>query len=127
MQTLSPRFSIHFVDSPLKSAPFYSRILGMNPVEESPTFVMFTFPSGIHLGLWPCHTASPRPVSLGGGSELCFTLESSAAVDSLYNKWLGEGVFIPEAPVSMEKEGIDRSFVAYDPDGHRIRVMAMGE
>lgn len=127
MSPLSPTFLIHFVDSPLKSASFYSRILEMKPVEESPTFVLFAFQSGIHLGLWSCHTATPRPASLAGGSELCFTLESAAAVDTLYNKWLGSGVPIPVAPVCMEKEGIARSFVAYDPDGHRIRVMALGE
>lgn len=126
MQNISPTFIIHFVDSPLKSASFYSRILEMKPVEESPTFVMFAFPSGIHLGLWSCHTANPRPASSGGGSELCFTLENAAAVDALYNKWSVSGIPIPDTPVAMEKEGIARSFVAYDPDGHRIRVMAVG-
>lgn len=127
MEILSPSFLIHFVDSPLKSAPFYSRLLGMEPVESSPTFVLFAFPNGIGLGLWSSQTATPRPAKGGGGSELCFTLKSADSVDSLYLKWVEEGVSIASAPVSMMKEGIERSFVAEDPDGHRIRIMAMGE
>jgi hypothetical protein len=34
------------------SSLFYQEILGQKPIEESPTFVMFTLKNGVMLGLW---------------------------------------------------------------------------
>ena len=41
-----------YVTSPEASARFYAQLLGRDPVEASPTFVMFVLPSGLGLGLW---------------------------------------------------------------------------
>lgn len=125
MPGLIPAFLIHFVDSPEKSGRFYSRLLGCLPVEESTTFVLFSFANGLNLGLWSRHTATPRPEVLGGGSEICFTVSSKEEVEELHDEWKQKGASILAPPYSMEKEGIKRCFVAEDLDGHRIRVMAM--
>lgn len=44
-------FVLLFVTNPMKSAEFYSNILGLKSIEESPTFAMFSLENGIMLGL----------------------------------------------------------------------------
>jgi catechol 2,3-dioxygenase-like lactoylglutathione lyase family enzyme len=118
-------FVLLFVKNPMESGAFYSRLLGLKPIEESPTFVLFALPNGIMLGLWSQTTARPPVKAQGGGSEICFSEESDENVEEIYNKWLKLGVSMALSPMSMD--GMSRTFVALDPDGHRIRVFCLEE
>ena len=122
-----PNFVILYVDSPPRSVAFYSALLGQPPVESSPTFAMFALDSGVMLGLWSKHTVEPtieRGVEAGGGTELAFTVDSRSHVDQLHGEWSGRGLPILQAPMTMD---FGYTFVALDPDRHRLRVFAPGQ
>lgn len=119
-----PMFFILYVDQPARSAEFYSTLLGRRPVEASPTFALFVLPSGLKLGLWSRHTVEPAAQVTGGGAELVFALDSRAAVEAAHEAWRKAGLPILQAPVAMD---FGYTFVALDPDGHRLRVYVMEE
>jgi len=56
-----------------------------------------------------------------GGSEICFTVLDDKAVDETHTDWRKRGLTIAQAPTAMD---FGRTFVALDPDGHRLRVFA---
>ena len=117
-----PNFIILYVDSPAASADFYAALLGKPPVESSPTFAMFALPSGVMLGLWSRQTVEPAAsATLGGGSEVAFAVDSKDEVTALYDAWTGRGLRVAQKPVDLD---FGHTFVALDPDGHRLRVFA---
>ena len=116
-----PNFIILYVDNPNTSADFYAGLLGRPPVESSPTFAMFALPSGVMLGLWSRHTVEPAATTLGGGSEVAFAVENKDQVTSLYEAWTARGLRVAQKPVDLD---FGHTFVALDPDGHRLRVFA---
>ncbi|GLH73373.1 drug:proton antiporter [Geothrix limicola] len=120
---LNPNFTLLYVDQPLRSAAFYGDLLGCAPVESGPTFAMFVLPTGLKLGLWSKHTVEPAFEAAkggpGGGAELVFTVDSAEAVEAAHAAWKAKGLPILQAPVAMD---FGRTFVALDPDGHRLRV-----
>jgi len=121
-----PNFVILYVDDPPRSAEFYSKVLGRGPAELSATFAMFGLDSGVMLGLWSKHTVTPaaaRDAGPGGGAELAFPVDGNARVDELYTEWTGRGLRIAQAPVTLD---FGYTFVALDPDDHRLRVFAPG-
>lgn len=107
--------AILYVDSPADSARFYEALLGAAPAEASPTFCMFAQPGGGAIGLWSRHTVAPAATQ-GGGGELAFTVDD---VDAVHADWAARGLTIAQPPTDMD---FGRSFVALDPDGHRLRV-----
>ncbi len=109
---------ILYVDSPPASAAFYANLLGQEPAEASPTFAMFAMPSGVGLGLWSRHTVEPAAAAAGGGTEVAFTAED---VDAVHKDWTARGLAIAQPPTNLD---FGRTFVALDPDGHRLRVFA---
>ena len=113
---LSPSFVLLYVDHPGRSAAFYADLLGASPVEASPTFAMFAFPSGLRLGLWSRHTVEPAAEATPGASEVAFVV---ANVDAVHVDWRGRGLRIAQEPVDLD---FGRTFTALDPDGHRLRV-----
>jgi len=113
-------FVLLYVDSPAESAICYTELLGRLPVESSPTFVMFALDSGLMLGLWGRRGAQPAAEAVGG-SELAFTAASVDEVQSLHAEWTEKGVRILQEPTEMD---FGYTFVAADPDGHRLRVFA---
>ncbi|RWC88935.1 MAG: drug:proton antiporter [Mesorhizobium sp.] len=115
----TPNFVILYVDQPLESGAFYSALLGREPVESSPTFVLFALDAGFKLGLWSRHTVEPAATAVGGGAEIVFALETPDAVDAIHADWAGRGLKILQAPTDMD---FGRTFVALDPDNHRLRV-----
>ena len=117
---LDPNFIILYVDCPAKSATFYADLLGRAPIESSPTFVMFVLESGVMLGLWARHTVVPV-AQTAGGSELAFTVDNRVTVETMHADWCTRGLSIAQAPVEMD---FGFTFVALDPDGHRLRVFA---
>jgi len=113
-----PNFVILYVNSPLASAAFYADLLGRPPVESAPTFAMFVMASGVKLGLWARHTVEPAATASGGG-ELAFMVADVDAVHAAHADWSKRGLSIAQAPTEMD---FGTTFVALDPDGHRLRV-----
>jgi predicted enzyme related to lactoylglutathione lyase len=109
--------AILYVDNPAASAAFYADLLGKPPAEASPTFAMFALTDGAGIGLWSRRTVEPEATA-GGGGELAFT---TADVDALHADWSARGLRIAQPPTDMD---FGRTFVALDPDGHRLRVFA---
>lgn len=120
----SPNFVVLYVDQPQASAIFYQALLGREPVESSPTFVLFVLDNGFKLGLWSRHTVKPAVAAAGGGSEIVFQLEAPEAVDAAHADWVGRGLSILQTPTDMD---FGRTFVALDPDQHRLRVYSLNE
>jgi predicted enzyme related to lactoylglutathione lyase len=114
-------FVLLFVKNPLESGQFYTKFLNIKPIEQSPTFVSFMLPNGILLGLWSRFTAEPHVNERAGASEICFATED---VDKLYESWGNQGITIIQKPTDMD---FGRTFVAVDPDGHRIRIYKLWE
>lgn len=117
-----PTFVLLYVDDPAASAAFYATLLGKGPVEASPTFAMFALESGVMLGLWSRHEVTPAATA-PGGAELAFTVEGAAAVNAAHAEWSARGLPIVQAPTQLD---FGYTFVARDPDGHRLRVFAPG-
>ena len=117
----SPNFFILYVDNPATSVAFYQDLLGRAPVESSPTFAMFALEAGVMLGLWSRHTVEPVAVNTGGGHEVCFAVEGKARVDELFAEWSNRGLAIAQPPVELD---FGYTFVALDPDQHRLRAFA---
>jgi predicted enzyme related to lactoylglutathione lyase len=90
----------------------------------SPTFVLFVLSSGLALGLWGKTGVAPAPVTSGGGCEIGFKVKSRNAVDATHTEWQAKGAAIALPPTDLD---FGRSFVAVDPDGHRLRVYALSE
>lgn len=116
-----PDFILLYVDQPSVSAVFYGDLLGLPPVESSPTFALFVLPSGVKLGLWSRHTVEPAATVLAGCGELASTVADHAALDACYAAWRERGLQIAQTPTEMD---FGYTFVALDPDGHRLRVFA---
>lgn len=111
-------FILLIVDSPAVSAAFYAGLLGTQPVEQSPTFAMLPLRPGIMLGLWSRRTVQPPPGAGPGGTEIAFV---AADVDGVHAEWSARGLAIAQPPVDSE---FGRTFLALDPDGHRLRVLS---
>ena len=116
-----PNFIILYVENPKASGDFYAALLGRQPAEISPTFVLFALDAGLMLGLWARQGVEPRPTAAGGGAEMGITVEGPAAVDTTHADWKARGLAILQQPTNMD---FGRTFVALDPDGHRLRVFA---
>ncbi|WP_095084717.1 VOC family protein [Mesorhizobium sophorae] len=116
---IAPNFVILYVDQPQQSGAFYSALLGREPVESSPTFVLFVLDAGFKLGLWSRHTVEPAAAAAGGGAEIVFALDTPDALDAAHADWAGRGLKILQTPTDMD---FGRTFVALDPDNHRLRV-----
>ncbi len=99
------------------SQTFWRDRLGRAPVQTSPSFVAFAAGEGVMLGLWRRDLAHPPVVGDGGASEVTLTISD---VDGLYADWRDLGVPMLAAPADLP---FGRTFVATDPDGHRLRVL----
>ncbi|RLM24477.1 hypothetical protein BIY29_08725 [Brenneria alni] len=119
-----PNYVLLYVDNPVNSANFYARLLNKQPVETSSTFALFALDSGIMLGLWSKHTVEPAAIASGGASELAISVASNEEVDVLYMDWCQRKLNIIQTPVDLD---FGYTFVAADPDGHRLRIFALSE
>ena len=120
-----PNFSfvLLYVANPPESAKFYADLLGRAPIESSPTFAMLLLSEGVMLGLWLSDNVEPKAIAASGGSEVAFTVGDATAVDATFADWKNRGLRIAQEPVAMD---FGRTFLALDPDGHRLRVFAPG-
>lgn len=105
-----------FVKNPSMSATFYAHLFDIKPIEQSPTFAMFALSNGVMLGLWSRYMAEPLVATEPGAAEICFSVDD---VDAAYENLGTQGLTILQKPTNMD---FGRTFVALDPDGHRIRI-----
>lgn len=117
-----PNFVILYVRNPSDSVRFYADLLAKAPVEASATFALFALDSGVMLGLWAALGVKPAATP-AGGCELAFAVDSVTTVNALYAAWCAKGLKIKQDPTAMD---FGFTFVALDPDGHRLRVFAPG-
>ena len=121
MRTLN--YLLLAVRDPLKSSELYSKLLGREPVEKAPTFVLYVLPTGLKIGLWHADEMEPKPLP-AGGIEISFTEESRDAVSATHDEWQKLGLKIVQAPTDMD---FGFTFVAEDPDGHRLRPFVLAD
>jgi catechol 2,3-dioxygenase-like lactoylglutathione lyase family enzyme len=119
-----PNFALLYVDDALISARFYADILEIEPVEAQAAFALFVLRSGLKLGLWAKSDVLPTVTATSGGSELAIALKSEQEFEQIYQNWQARGVVIAQVPTSMD---FGLTFVALDPDGHRLRVFVPAE
>ncbi|KNC09091.1 glyoxalase [Klebsiella sp. RIT-PI-d] len=114
-----PNLIILYVNSPIASSEFYQKLFNKEPDVKLPTWAAFSFNNGLNLGLWS--TTASDFVSCGEGNrtELSFMVKDTQEVDVLYQQWSDSGVQIEQEP---KQAVFGKTFVALDPDGHRIRV-----
>ena len=110
-----------YVADPAISAAFYTRLLARPPVDQDPDFAMFILDSGLALGLWRRDEVAPAPASTPGACDLAFKVASDR-IGPMHADWQRMGVPIALPPTDL---AFGRSFVATDPDGHRLRVYAL--
>lgn len=116
---LQPTYTILYVDNPEASSRFYAAVLGATPIEAGAGFVLFAFDTGLKLGLWSRHAVIPAAGAAGGGSEVAVTVADDDALEATHAAWAKNGAPILQPPTDMD---FGRTFVAVDPDGHRLRV-----
>ena len=116
-------FVLLYVDKPETSAAFYAGLLGQPVLESSATFAMLPLCNGVRLGLWSRHTVTPAATAGGGGAEIALTVADADVVKAMYADWRSRGLTIAQAPTALD---FGFTFVALDPDAHRIRVFAPG-
>jgi catechol 2,3-dioxygenase-like lactoylglutathione lyase family enzyme len=114
-------FVILYVGDPPASAAFYAKLLGVAPADTSATFAMVPLGGGVMLGLWRRDGVAPPAGGHGTGGEIAFTVASPAEVEAAHRQCVRQGLPIAQAPTAMD---FGHTFVATDPDGHRLRVFA---
>jgi catechol 2,3-dioxygenase-like lactoylglutathione lyase family enzyme len=115
-----PNFIILYVDNPPASARFYADLFGKPPVESSATFAMFAL-ENFMLGLWSRHTVTPPASASAGAAEIAFAVADNDAVRRIHADWGARALRIAQVPTDLD---FGHTFVALDPDGHRLRVFA---
>lgn len=121
MRTLN--YLLLAVANPAKSAKLYTKLLGVEPVENSPTFVLYVLPNGVKIGLWIETEIEPKP-SAAGGIEISFTEANKDAVRATYDAWKALDVKVVQEPTEMD---FGFTFVVEDPDGHRLRPFVLAD
>jgi catechol 2,3-dioxygenase-like lactoylglutathione lyase family enzyme len=111
------------VANPAASARFYADLLGREAIDASATFVLMPISPALRLGLWKADAMVPAAAP-AGGSEIGFLVGDAAAVDAVHAEWRAKGATIAMPPTDLD---FGRSFVAHDPDGHRLRVYALAD
>ena len=114
-----PHFVLLYVDEPQKSADFYARLLDREPLDSAPNFVMFELAPGLRLGLWARRDVDPAPCGAADTGELAMAVAKNEEVEALCADQRSKGATILQEPVTMD---FGRTFLAADPDGHRLRV-----
>lgn len=108
-----------YVSDVEKSIEFYKNIFEIEPNFSVPTYASFSMGNGLSFSLWS--NKAKDFISEGDGSrfELSIMVSDEIGVLNLYEKWQGLGVVIEQ---KFHKAVFGPTFVAVDPDGHRVRV-----
>ncbi|MBI5447252.1 MAG: VOC family protein [Gammaproteobacteria bacterium] len=116
---LNPNLILFYVKNPSESASFYEKIFEQQPVAAFPNYVAFTFPNGFTFSLWSTQAKNFVSAGTGNRSELAFMVSDENEVRRLRKHWGEWGVIIEQ---DLHEAVFGLTFVALDPDGHRIRV-----
>ena len=81
--------------------------------------MLYVLPNGIKLGLWISNEIEPAPRA-AGGVEITFSEADDDSVKATFADWQNKATIIQQ-PTAMD---LRFTFVAEDPDGHRLRVFA---
>lgn len=111
---------LHVADH-VASAALYHELLDIPIVEQTPDIAILPLRDGVMLGLWSRETVEPESSGQSGGSEIAFAVVDATAVETIHDAWKQHGLRILQAPTRMS---FGLTFVALDPDGHRLRVFA---
>jgi hypothetical protein len=76
----------------------------------------------MRLGLKMKDTVEPPAVDKNGGGELAFTLDNTAMTDELLADFQRKGITIAQSPTAAT---FGYTFLALDPDGHRLRFVSL--
>lgn len=114
-------FVLLYVKNPAASSAFYRDLLERPIVQSSPKFAMLPLRKEVMLGLWQREDVEPRADDETGGSEVAFNVANADAVRATHDAWKARGLKIAQEPTAMN---FGHTFVALDPDGHRLRVFA---
>lgn len=114
-------FLLLHVEDDAASATFYNDLLGIPIVDQRPGFAMLSLRDGVMLGLWARATVEPASSGQTGANEIAFAVADANAVETTHADWKRRGVPIIQAPTQMN---FGTTFVAVDPDGHRLRIFA---
>ena len=121
MSSFLPRSVILYVGDVDASTEFYRLILGSDPVELFEDFTVFALSDTVTLGLQARDQIEPAAEEYVGGGELSLSDVDRATVDRLFDEWTRLGIAMLLEPTELE---FGYTFVATDPDGHRLRVCA---
>ena len=116
---LTPNLLLFYVKNPLESAVFYENIFSRKPLASFPTYVAFSFENGLMFSLWSMQAEDFASGGSGHRSELAFMVDDEDMVRELRRRWGDLGVAIEQ---DLREAVFGLTFVALDPDGHRIRV-----
>lgn len=114
-------FVLLYVKDPAASSAFYKDLLDRPIVQSSPKFAMLPLGKDVMLGLWERDDVAPRTGQETGGGEVAFSVANADAVRTTHDAWKARGLKIAQEPTAMN---FGHTFVALDPDGHRLRVFA---
>lgn len=114
-------FILLYVRDHQASAAHYSALLGLPVVEQKDDISILPLRDGVMLGLWARDHVAPASAAAPGANEIAVTVPDAAAVEHLHADWRARGVGIAQPPTAMS---FGTTFVALDPDGHRLRVFA---
>ncbi|WP_411566236.1 VOC family protein [Pseudomonas orientalis] len=115
----SPNLFLLYVKDPQKSRVFYECLLDRKAQSAFPSYVSFLLDNGTALGLWSTGAKDFKSGGSGNRSEVAFLVETEVQVESLHQQWTAKGFDIEQ---SLHHAVFGLTFVALDPDGHRLRV-----
>ncbi|MHC5307736.1 VOC family protein [Bartonella sp. LJL80] len=116
-----PSTIILYVEDVEKSTEFYQNFLARAPVERFEGFSVFALTDDFSLGLQDRYSIDPQPTMHNGGTEISMSYATNTEVDDLYRQCCHDNTTIALPPTKLE---FGYTFVALDPDGHRLRVCA---
>lgn len=119
-----PNVVVLYVDNVRHSSAFYKELFGISPFEDSPTFHGFSLTNGMIVALKARDTVEPPVTQDVNGGELAFTLPTADEVDLLFTKWQQRDIKMAQNPTMLP---YGYTFVALDPDGTRLRVVALNK
>lgn len=117
----SPNMIVLYIENMSLSRAFYSRLFGLEPVQASDGFTLYLLEGGFKFALWAVQAVVPATAVTGGGVEIDFSVEAREEVDALYRNWSERGARFAQHPGDQKFVGY--TFIALDPDGHRLRVI----
>lgn len=119
-----PSVIVLYVDNLPISSMFYQDLLTLTPAETSITFHSFKLSNGMSFALKARHSVVPAAEGKSGHGELAFILDNPKKVDELFAQWQTKKIEILSPPSALP---FGYTFVATDPDGHRLRVLSLAK